>query len=298
MSIKSFYRSIVFRLVLGAGAGGASLVFQTGCDRVAQTGNYTAEVDEAGFRRGKELLRQGRDQEALGAFLKVIEKRGEEAPESHLEVGLLYQEKIKDPIAAIYYFRRFNELKPNSPQSQLVRGRIDAATREFARTLPAQPMENQMRRNDLLDVVEALKQENAELKNALALARANGRQTAGQPRAAVADLSPATPPGNPTDVATLSPPALQQPALVERSPISPAPFEPAPTLAPPTRPGATLPATTGARLHTVVKGDTLYNLAQRYYGDRSRWRDIFTANRTRMRSENDLQIGMEILIPN
>ena len=294
MAIKSFYCSVALRLLLLGGAAGLVL-FLAGCDQPA-AGSFTAEVDETGFRRGKELLRQGRDQEALAAFLKVIEKRGEEAPESHLEVGLLYQEKIKDPIAAIYYYRKFNELKPNSPQAGLVRQRIDAATRDFARTLPAQPMENQLRRNDLLDVAERLQQENTELKNALAAARTNARQTAAAPRGTVADLS------TPNVSAVNTSPVTTTPAYaaLERSPISPAPFEPEPTtLAPPTRPGAAAPAAaTGNRSHTVVKGDTLYNLAQRYYSDRSRWRDIYTANRTRMRSENDLQIGMDLVIPN
>ena len=63
-------------------------------------------------------------------FLKVIQKRGlNESPESHLEVGLLYQFHFKDPIAAIFHYRKFRELKPNSPQADLVRQRIDAATR-------------------------------------------------------------------------------------------------------------------------------------------------------------------------
>ena len=292
MAIKSFYRSAIFRLVLGVSLGGASVALQTGCDRASQ-GSFTAEVDEASFRRGKELLRQGRDQEALAAFLKVIEKRGEEAPESHLEVGLLYQEKIKDPIAAIYYYRKYNTLKPNSPQSDLVRGRIDAATREFARTLPAQPMENQLRRNDLLDVVERLQQENAELKNALAMSRTNARQAGSAPIGTVADLNAGVRPAinmNPR-------PVVNGGEAV--SPISSAPFEPEPTLAPPTRPGtaAAANAQAGNRSHTVVKGDTLYGLAQRYYNDRSRWREIYTANRSRMRSESDLQIGMELVIP-
>jgi len=47
----------------------------------------------------------------------------------------------------------------------------------------------------------------------------------------------------------------------------------------------------------VVKGDTLFNLAQRYYGDRSKWREIYAANRQIMRSENDLRVGMEVTIP-
>src|SRR5690606_37531444 len=173
-------------LVLGLAAG---------CERPA-TGMLTAEIDEPAYRRGKELLRQGRNQEALAAFLNVIEQRGgDNAPESHLEVGLLYQQQIKDPIAAIYHYRRYTELKPNSPQADLVRQRIAAATRDFARTLPAQPLENQVMRNDLLEVVERLQRENVELKDQLAAARLNAALPTHALRPTVADLSGAIGPG-------------------------------------------------------------------------------------------------------
>jgi len=47
----------------------------------------------------------------------------------------------------------------------------------------------------------------------------------------------------------------------------------------------------------VRPGDTLSNLSQRYYGNRTRWRDIFQANRATMRNEGDLKIGSQITIP-
>ena len=54
----------------------------------------------------------------MTAFLKVIDKRGEDAPESHLEVGLLYLQHINDPLSAIYHFRKFLALRPNSQQGR------------------------------------------------------------------------------------------------------------------------------------------------------------------------------------
>ena len=142
----------------------------TGCEP-RDTMTFTSEVDEPHYRRGSQLLKAGRTQEALAAFLKVIEKRGGDAPESHLEVGLLYLQNVKDPIAAIYHFRKFLELRPNSPQADLVRQRIETATKEFARTLPAQPLEGQMQRVDLMDLVEKLQTENTQLKDEIARLR-------------------------------------------------------------------------------------------------------------------------------
>ena len=46
-----------------------------------------AETDEPAYREGQSQLKAGRRQEALSAFLKVIDQRGDDAPESHLEVG-------------------------------------------------------------------------------------------------------------------------------------------------------------------------------------------------------------------
>lgn len=263
----------------------AALLLASGCAPRDPTA-FTPEVEDRDYRRGKELLRQDRNQEALSAFLKVIAERGEGAPESHLEAAILYQKQIKDPISAIYHYRKFLELKPNSQQAGLVRQQIDAATREFARTLPAQPLENQAIRADVYDTIDRLQRENLLLKEQLAETRQSlldaSRNVGGT--IAVVDPSSAVVPVRPVPVETVATPSavVQQP--VRQVPVTP----PQP---PPVQQSA------GMKRHTVIKGDTLYSLAQRYYGDRARWRDIYSANRDVMPSENALSIGMELKIP-
>lgn len=280
----------------------ATLLFVAGCERVDNS-PFTAEVDEPGYRRGKELLRQGRNQEALTEFQKVIEKRGlNNAAESHLELGLLYQYHIRDPIAAIYHYRRYRELKPNSQQADLVRQRIDAATREFARTLPAQPMDNP-ERFDMSDVVQRLQRENEQLKTELAryrnLAvtkpRTDQNPNLGSDEPITETSGPAHTAG--PDVSPIGRPPVEESAVVETTPVAAPPTRqpatqptPAPTRAPATTP-------TGVRKHIIGKGDTLTSLALKYYGNRSRWRDIFEANRDVLKSKDDVKIGMELKIP-
>ncbi len=288
---------------------GATL-FIAGCDPGERV-SATAEMDDPGFRRGKDLLRQGRNQEALAAFLKVIDKRGDDGPESHLEAGLLYQFHMKDPIAAIYHYRKYCDLKPNSPQTNLVRQRIEGATREFASTLPGDPLNNAViPRYDGFEQVERYQRENESLKAEIATLRG---QLANRPsggavfRNPPADASsspfvsaePAvgstlTPPNTtaalPITTAGSGAPRLRQdPRTAPAAQVTPPPSLP-------TRPTESSAQTRGRR-HGVVKGDTLFSLAQKYYGDRSRWRDIYAANRQIMRSENDLRIGMEVVIP-
>ncbi len=263
----------------------ASLWFGAGCNRLPE-GELVAETNEPGYEEGRRLLRQGKEQEALASFTRVIESRSDGAPESHLEVGLLYDEEIKDPIAAIYHFRKYLELKPNSPQSDLVRQRIDNSIKNFARTLPAQPLENQIMRNDLLDVVESLKKENNRLKDEVAMLRSNA-SLGGSSRPMVADLT--------------SPARSSAAVRSATSPISIVPMndEAARPTARPTRPedAAARPAQSG-RTHVVAKGDTLYGLARKYYNSSARVNDIVAANRGILNSVNDpLQIGMQLVIP-
>lgn len=307
-SFKPFSVKIRLRVISLSLLAFAALLFVTSCERNDSNTPFTAEVDEPGYRRAKELLRQGRNQEALTEFEKVIEKRGlNNAAESHLELGLLYQHHIRDPISAIYHYRRYRELKPNSPQADLVRQRIDAATREFARTLPAQPMDNVD--HDMTDVVQRLQRENEQLKTELS-----------RMRTMVVPKGHTDTAANPADEEALtetSGPAHAPPPLAETSPIA-APSEPtvAPKAAPsasaslPSRPGVSAPslstsaahvpqpsAATGGRRHIVTKGDTLMSLAQHYYGNRSRWRDIAEFNKDLLKNKDGLRIGMELRIP-
>ena len=278
---------------------GAALFFGGGCERGADAA-APAEADEPNYRQGQQLVRQGRNQEALSAFLKVIAKRGDTAPESHLEAGLLYLQQVKDPVAAIYHFRKYLELQPNSRQAALVKQRIDAATREFARTLPAQPLESQTERLDELELINRLQRENEQLRVELTSLRASP-PTLTQSRIA---LNPGATPAPTPGYVGVQAPSTYQPAEEDDSPVSLAPADGlaanhAAAVAAeeePTRPD-TAPTPSAGRRHTVVKGDTLFSLAQKYYGNRSRWRDIYAANRDVMPNENALRLGMELRIP-
>jgi tetratricopeptide (TPR) repeat protein/phage tail protein X len=284
--------------------------------------NSATELDEPNYREGQALLKTGRRQEALTAFLKVIGKRGDDAPESHLEIGLLYLQHINDPLSAIYHFKKYLALRPNSPQAPLVKQRIDAATREFARTLPAQPLEGQPQRVDLVAALDRMKQENDALKQELADSKANRNVSALPPidlptvAAAVPEPAKAVPPTTPMfslsvdTVPTIKtrPPVqssnrlpvpsvrtapLPAPARVQSSPTQNIPAQ---VTAPVATTTPARPANT-ARRYIVRPGDSLSKISMQYYGNRTRVHDIFAVNRGVMKSETDLKVGMEIKLP-
>jgi tetratricopeptide (TPR) repeat protein len=257
-----------------------------------------AETNDPQYRRGQQFLKQGRSQEALGAFLKVIEERGDDAPESHLEAGLLYQQHFKDPLSAIYHFRKYLEVLPNSRQADLVRQRIDAAMRDFARSLPGQPLENQTARFELLGKIDQLQQENQQLKDELAaLGQGGGAVPASRTSAAATPVSRA--PAGPPPASIVSGPMTVRLMPFNSSPASPAGATVRagpPARQPATTPASPPPAAAGRR-HVVAPGDTLYKIAQRYYGSGAKWPEILEANRDQLKSESSVRAGMELRIP-
>jgi nucleoid-associated protein YgaU len=55
--------------------------------------------------------------------------------------------------------------------------------------------------------------------------------------------------------------------------------------------------TSEASVHSVKKAETLFGIAQRYYGDGGKWRRILEANRELLDDENALRPGMKLTIP-
>jgi len=240
---------------------GAALL--AGCGERERAG-VSAETEEPYYLQGKQLLRQGRTPEALNAFLKAIDRRGENpSPESHLEVGILHLNHTKDYLAACYHFRRYLKAQPNSKQTPYVLGMVEAAKREFARTVPGRPLEDQSVRMGLDEEIGRVRRENEELRAEVAVLRGGGAVPVARSARLIA---------LPPEIRVAPPPV----ATVMDSPIVPAPASrpPAPpppaaaAMFPPRDPGSpstpARSATPAGRTHTVVARDTLYSIARRY----------------------------------
>ncbi len=254
-----FFAALLLQLLTGCAPSGVEIV---------------SETDEKQYQLAQQFKGEGRTEEALSAFHRVIDAR-RDAPESHLEAGYIYLHELKDPIRAIYHFDRYLQFKPQSPQATQVRQLIETAQKEFARQLPAQPYQGDLDRIDLMELVKNLKQENDSLKRDLMAAEARVQQlqnVVGQTRSV---------PSQPTSTAAVTP---QQPIRAQvQQPRTPVAATPNPASVP--------------RSHVVQGGDTLSTISSRYYGTPSRWIDIYQANRDRLRSENALKVGQELRIP-
>jgi LysM repeat protein len=235
------------------------------------------EVDEKQYQLAKRYQGEGRTEDALSAFLRVIDAR-RDAPESHLEAGYIYLRTMKDPVRSIYHFERYLQFKPQSPQAPQVRQLIETAQKEFARQLPAQPYQGDLDRIDLMELVKLMKDENEKLKRDLMTTQSRVKQL--ESVIGEASMRRSTTSGNGQS-------QTSAPSSVERV-QRPSPTQPIPTVVDPT----TVP-----RTYVVQSGDSLSTISRRFYGTPSRWIDIYQANRDRLSSENALKVGQTIRIP-
>ena len=249
------------------------------------------ETEDSTYREGQQLDREGRSDEALNAYLKVIARRGDAAPESHLDAAIIYMVTIKNPIFAIYHFTKFLELEPNAKQAPEVRGMIEACKRQFAQSLPGQPLENQSERMGYLDRIAALQRENDDLKAQIASNRG------GNP-----PLPVTRHPGEGPAVtfAPVGSGAEEPPPVLREAPMSESPVTAAPLSAQPqARPASPAKAeASSSRRHVVVRGDTLSSISMKYYGSRSKVGEIVAANRGVLQDKSTpLKLGMTLNIP-
>ena len=245
-----------------------SLIGLVGC--VPSGVEVVGETNEKQYQLGQDFKNQGRMEEALGAFERVIDAR-RDAPESHLEAGYIYLRTFKDPINAIYHFNRYLRLQPHSSQATQVGQLIETAQKEFARQLPAEPYEGSLDRIDLMDLIQTLKQENEGLKRELIAATSRVQQlenVLGQARRSTQAHG----------YAQAGQAAQVRPSLSTTQQAAPTP-------------------TNAPRAYTIRAGDTLSAISKRFYGTPTRWIDIYQANRDRLSSESAIRVGQEIRIP-
>lgn len=65
----------------------------------------------------------------------------------------------------------------------------------------------------------------------------------------------------------------------------------------PTPPSVLDKPSSGQRTHKVVSGDTLWDLAKKYYGNGSKYPTIFNANRDKVKDPNLIHVGWVLVIP-
>src|ERR1035438_840675 len=141
-------------------------VLLTACERSAPVSDAAAE-QEVNYLRAKKLYEQ-QDFPAAAEFYKKTLSVNPDFAKAHLELGLLSDDKLGDPIAAIYHYRRYLELRPDSEKRKLVEDFIERAKLSLAAKLPQSPVVDPGELTRLQNDKAALLQENAMLRSRVA----------------------------------------------------------------------------------------------------------------------------------
>ncbi|HTB62494.1 MAG TPA: LysM peptidoglycan-binding domain-containing protein [Opitutales bacterium] len=253
------------------------LALAAGCPNAAKL-SIGPETNDPQYQYGEQMLKENNTDDALTAFAKVIHAREDDAPESHLETGLLLLNVRNDPIGAIYHFQKYLAALPNSDQAPRVAELIETAKKNFARSLPMHPT-GAYDEADLIDQIKSLQTENQQLRDQLG-GGSSLRLTA-------------VPLGNAT-----RPPPVSTPPTVITPP--PQPTRPVVTNVRPTiavTPTPVTPTASSANTYTVKDHDTLMSISLAVYGTRSRWQDIYNANRDKLSTPEALHANQVLTLP-
>jgi Tfp pilus assembly protein FimV len=300
---------LVFAAVLGL----------TACSRFEkETKNTTDNASNPHYKQAQQDLDSGN----AGAAATDYEAALAENPKlitANYELGLIYGDKLNDPVSSIYHYKRYLELDPSSDKADQVKAEIDKQGQAFASSLPATPGGNG-------PDIATLQSDNAAMKKQLADASATiaklQAQLAGKHHhypamqsaaPAAENMPPPTPPLG--DMSASNAPA---PGPSANGAGAPPPTPAAVTPAVPPRavavdtnspdvnaapaavtPGATNAAPAGpARSYTVVRGDSLWKIAHKMYpGDTKNGEDKIKDANKDVFSGKFLKPGQVLVIP-
>jgi len=168
---------------------------------------------------------------------------------AYLQIGLLYGDKLGDPISAIYFYQKYLEARPNAAEREEVLASMEKAKIDFALSLTNTGIQNAAEIARISKENVDLKQQVTQLQGALAAKEAQVSQVAGA----------AAPPKATPAVVPATPPAAEKAARAEANMPS------VPAATPPLAPAEAAVPPAGAKQHTISKGDTLWKLVKQYY---------------------------------
>jgi len=296
-----------------------TLLLFAGCTPEAKLKPADNDFETPAFLRAKEKYELRDYEGAIGLYEDVVRSNPNMA-KAHLELGLIYDDKMGDYVSAIHHYRRFLKLRPDSDKARIVKQWITRAELAFAAQQPNSPLQN-------ADELARLQKENINLKAQVEEARRVQRELQAQLKAALAQPIVTAPAERPApteerpkaEVTRHAPkepvkqPAPQPPIARETAaaPSQQPPQRPIPVAVPVAPPAVAAPSpaaapsppapapTPAARVHVVQEGDTLWRIASRYYpGEVQRGVErIQEANKGAVADVTKLRVGQQLRVP-
>ncbi len=236
----------------------AFILFLSSCDEGGPN-----EVRHPFFIKASNLKEKGKYPEAVKAYEDYI-KINPDSAKTHLELAALYDDNLKDSFLAIYHYRRYLELEPDSQERKNIEAWLNGAEKEYYDQLKMNYSDN-----DLKKEIEALKEREKRYVTLVSQLRKENEYLKNQ-----LNLKPV--------------------ASSEVQEIMQKEAAPAETLAP----AASMPKKKEIPEFYVVKqGDSLTKISRELFGDLKYYKLILEANRDIISSETQVRIGQKLKIP-
>ncbi|NCW27268.1 MAG: hypothetical protein EBV83_03060 [Verrucomicrobia bacterium] len=229
----------------------ASLVL-TSCQQ-APPGSDAEDERNPFFRQASKDVADLNYPAAIKQFEKAI-AANPNVVKAYLQIGLLYGDKLGDPVSAIYFYQKYLEARPNAAEREEVMAAMEKAKIDFALSLTNTGIQNAAEIAKISKENVDLKQQITQLQGTLAAKEVQVSQAAGAavpPKATpVNTVVPAAPSASAGEKKPKTPPAKSQETAAKATPAADLPSVP-----PATPPAA--PADSSAVGQTVGKQHTI-----------------------------------------
>jgi LysM repeat protein len=281
-------------LIIGASIG------LVGCNQATKQEVQADNSSNTYYKQAQEDLDNNKPDAAVVDYEAAL-AANPNLPGAQYQLGILYAEKLQDPVLSIYHYRQYLVLSPNGEHAVNAKEAIEKEGKVFATSQPNSSSQNADEISKLRSENEALKKQAADASTTITRLQTQLAEAAKHHHNAPV---PAAEPIAPADVDA---PLAAVPATADAStttnaapagPLRALPLDaPNPALE---HPAAGTPAADAgpSRSYTVVKGDSIWKIAHKMYpGDtKNGVEKIQEANKDALGSK-PLKIGQVLVIP-